>query len=603
MAAIVDIIATVLGDTSENVWCGSAHVKNWLASLCLAVGKAADIAVDWVIVVQLLGGAFSQRTDSKECLIAAVACAVLGSAIEVFATYQKVRLHREVKVVPRRLLENVRLNRRLAWPRFLCDDLPATVLGIYLITTDAAGGDSALASLVNGSSIVNVTECVVTTRTTRIFTASAAGSVERVVQTSECSVQASADEGRIAIVLVVLSCSYSLMAMFYHQLTASMADELKPDETLDESAREWDLTTGDAVRTLTGHGDRVYAVCALGGERLASGSKDKTVRMWDLTTGEAMRTLTGHGGGVSSVCALGGERLASGSGDNTVRVWDLTTGEAVRTLIGHNKGVSSVCALGGELLASASGDRTVRVWDLKTGESVRILTGHDGAVWSVCALGVLGRGKVVGQRLASASADKSIRVWDLLTGEAISTLTGHERGVFSVCALGGERLASGSGDFTVRIWNLTTGEAVRTLTGHGRGVSSVCALGGERLASGSGDKTVRVWDLTTGEAVRTLTGHDATVWSMCALGSERLASGSVDSTVRVWDATVLKSAQKRRGPNNTVCVSDLTGLKSHTRTRSLTRVRAAELAAPPAGPPLSGTLPPPAMMAGATLDA
>ena len=95
MAEIVDLIATLLSDASSNVggslWCRSKSVKKWLIFLCLAVGKAADIAADWVMVGQLHSGAFSQRKDSKECLMAAVCCAVLGTAIELFAAYHKVR--------------------------------------------------------------------------------------------------------------------------------------------------------------------------------------------------------------------------------------------------------------------------------------------------------------------------------------------------------------------------------------------------------------------------------------------------------------------------------------------------------------------------------
>ena len=61
------------------------------------------------------------------------------------------------------------------------------------------------------------------------------------------------------------------------------------------------------LAALPGHTNYVYSVCALGGERLASGSDDNTVRVWDLATGEAVLTLQGHTGYVNSVCALGGE--------------------------------------------------------------------------------------------------------------------------------------------------------------------------------------------------------------------------------------------------------------------------------------------------------
>jgi WD40 repeat protein len=75
----------------------------------------------------------------------------------------------------------------------------------------------------------------------------------------------------------------------------------------------------------TGH-SAVHAVAvSADGTRAVSGGEDSTVRAWDLTTGRAQATLTGHDGRVLSVAiSADGTRAVSRGVDSTVRVWDLT---------------------------------------------------------------------------------------------------------------------------------------------------------------------------------------------------------------------------------------------------------------------------------------
>ena len=48
------------------------------------------------------------------------------------------------------------------------------------------------------------------------------------------------------------------------------------------------------------------------------------MKEWDLGSGNEVRTLPGHTGSVNSVAVRGdGRRLVSGSLDHTVRVWDV----------------------------------------------------------------------------------------------------------------------------------------------------------------------------------------------------------------------------------------------------------------------------------------
>jgi WD40 repeat protein len=86
----------------------------------------------------------------------------------------------------------------------------------------------------------------------------------------------------------------------------------------------WDLDTGAAVATLTGHEDPVRAVAfSPDGTRLASGGNDGTVRLWDPVTGTAVATITGHKNPVRAVAfSPDGTRLASG-GNGSGRITDI----------------------------------------------------------------------------------------------------------------------------------------------------------------------------------------------------------------------------------------------------------------------------------------
>jgi WD40 repeat protein len=86
------------------------------------------------------------------------------------------------------------------------------------------------------------------------------------------------------------------------------------------------------VRDFQGHTLRVFRVVfSPDGTRLATSSSDGTAKVWDVATGQALFTLSGHTGGVQVAYSLDGTRLAT-SAIGAAKVWDASTGREVLSL-------------------------------------------------------------------------------------------------------------------------------------------------------------------------------------------------------------------------------------------------------------------------------
>jgi WD40 repeat protein len=82
---------------------------------------------------------------------------------------------------------------------------------------------------------------------------------------------------------------------------------------------------------------------------IASGSNDDTIRVWDITSGQCIKTLTGHTSIVRSIIQLDNGNIASSSNDETILVWDIISGQCIKTLTGHTSYVSSMIQLNNKI--------------------------------------------------------------------------------------------------------------------------------------------------------------------------------------------------------------------------------------------------------------
>ena len=146
------------------------------------------------------------------------------------------------------------------------------------------------------------------------------------------------------------------------------------------------------------------------GKRIVSGSDDDTAKVWDVQTGQETFTLKGHSDSVTSVSfSPDAKRIVSGSGDKTVKVWDANTGQETRTIkTEHTDGVTSVgFSPDGNRIVSGGVGKTLKVWDVQTGQKTVTLYGHSETVTSVSF-------SPDGKEIFSRSSDCMVKVWILV---------------------------------------------------------------------------------------------------------------------------------------------------------------------------------------------
>lgn len=152
----------------------------------------------------------------------------------------------------------------------------------------------------------------------------------------------------------------------------------------DTKTHVWERATGTLYRVLQGHRGPVNAV-QIQGDRVLTASGDSLMKLWDLHSGQALRTFTGHTRGLACVSwAPSGRYFVSSSNDKTIKLWDASSGECIRTFVGHADLVRGLaydekCSR----IVSAGYDRTTRIWDAETGEMVHKFNSHSSLVFDV----------------------------------------------------------------------------------------------------------------------------------------------------------------------------------------------------------------------------
>ncbi len=231
--------------------------------------------------------------------------------------------------------------------------------------------------------------------------------------------------------------------------------------SVDETARLWDVKTGEALAILRSNdGPFVHAAFSPDGQHILTLSHAKTTKLWDAQTGQE-RDIFGESPILSAVFSPKENKILTISGTSTARLWDVKTGKTLLVLHGHEKPLTSaVFSPRGRKILTASQDQTAQIWDAKTGKNLLVLHSHQGPLTSAIF-------SPRGRKILTISQDQTAQIWDARKGESLMVLQGHEGPVTdAVFSPDGYRVLTISDDQTLRIWRTEKGKNIAILRDH-----------------------------------------------------------------------------------------------------------------------------------------
>jgi WD40 repeat protein/transcriptional regulator with XRE-family HTH domain len=299
----------------------------------------------------------------------------------------------------------------------------------------------------------------------------------------------------------------------------------------DQSARLWDLISGETIRVFSGHNSYVSSVAfSPDGKYLLTGSQDGTARLWDVATGSEVQVYSGEATGIFWVAFSPDGKTIAATGENTARLWDATTGQTLHVISGHSGPLAF--SPDGKYLLTGSDNQTAKVWDIAAGREMQVFSGHTGNVNGVAY-------SPDGKTIATASDDLTAVLWDVTTGQEVREFRSHQGAVNDVrFSPNGRFLFTASEDGIARLWDLATAQTIRVFTGHAGAALMVKFSPDGRLAGTTAeDGITRVWDLQApSPGGMLLTGHNSGVLRVAfSPDGKQAVTASVDNTARIWD--------------------------------------------------------------------
>jgi len=353
----------------------------------------------------------------------------------------------------------------------------------------------------------------------------------------------------------------------------------------DQTARLWDLETGQTVRVFYGHNDLVAGVdFSPDGKYIVTGSHDNTARLWDVSTGKTVQVFTGQNDIVDNIIFSPDGRFIITTGPGEARVWNISTGQTVQVISGADYFRVRYSPDGKYFAIGSLSDALIRLYDAQTFEEFRVFENPDTAGCIAFSPD--------GKTIAAAVDHTAIRIWDIETGQMVREFSVNNNEDFNDLRFspdGQYLITAADVGQTATIFEVATGKSYRTFksataiqaalfTHDGRSVLitnrdkvEIWSLStspggmifsvndqpirkasfspeGTQVATASNDHTARIWDVANGKTLLILNRHTAEVTdAVFSPDGKMILTGSADKTARLWDASTGEELRRFEG--------------------------------------------------------
>ena len=336
-------------------------------------------------------------------------------------------------------------------------------------------------------------------------------------------------------------------------------------------------------KEIKGHGGPVTSLALItpAGAQILSGSDDQTARVWDLASGNQVRAFA-HGGPVTSVAIRAdGLFAATGGANNIAKLWNNQTGAQVVELKGDvtlnrkvvertedQKVAQQFVALALATFKAAETNQKERDEAVKKANEAKVaadkaVVEQDPKVKEAATKAEAAKKAADDKKddaaLAKASTDAAAELTKQMDelkkrqDAVVSAVravqlseTAAKAAVDQINAAKAQQdvmtAAQTKADADLKAATDLDTAAVKPI----RGVAF--SVDGKRLLTSGDDNLIHVWDSTSGKAIEVFAGHKAVVGSIATGSNGLVVSGSQDQTAAVWNTIPKWSLVGQLGP-------------------------------------------------------